>query len=873
MPRVPIYSPSQSLTGLPSVRQNARTTEADFINPVGAAALETVGRGLEGAQAIALQSMQEQQRLQEQAAREADQFRVQDALNKLQQYSQDAQYGDNGWSRKQGAEVFDTPDKRPLSVSVVEGFNRQRDELSLGLGNDRQRAMFAQHANDAGLRLRGQLMGFEADQYRVYQRGVLGAGIESEAKNIGLNYNDFDAVQQSLEKIDHFGAQLGRIEGEGEDLGRIKAQGFASNALKSAIGAALQHGRTNDALAILNQFGDRFDANDKTNVQNAISESWAAAQIQANPQGFIQEMTGAGIPRGRYSDDPLTNAIIHQESGGRDFGKDGGPLMSFDGKSRFKMQVTDETARDPGFGIRPASSETPEEYNRVGRELISALKQKYDGDPAKVAAAYNAGSGAVDKAIAKGGLNWQDYIPKETQETYIPAVLKNLGGKISPNSNNPYIGMMNQQDRRKWLNAAESEAARGQAIFAANLKKTVTDQYAEAQATGTVINRIPEGQFYQAFGPEQGGAAYADYQDQLQFGQQKYSLRSMSLSQLNDALTAAKPQPGSPDFAREQEQYERMAGAAQAIQQERAKDPMLFAQQSGYDVKPIQWGNAAQVQQELANRGAIAKTLTEKYGVSYSPLTEGEATALTEVLNGGTEDEKITVLKSLASGLNDQGSFSAVVQKIRPDSPATVVAAGLIGVDRLQHTKSWFSDKATLVRGEDVARTIIKGDRLLNPSKGQKDSDGKSTGVSMPTKFNEEIYSQLGGALEGDADLEANIVSAARAYYAAKMDKSKAEGNIVDSQLLTEAINNVTGGIADHADKKVLVPFGMPPDVFEDQAHELFKTQMEAAGMGHLAALWDSLPLVLVGENRYAVQRGSGTMAVNGKPVILDFNQ
>ena len=65
------------------------------------------------------------------------------------------------------------------------------------------------------------------------------------------------------------------------------------------------------------------------------------------------------------------------------------------------MQVMPATAKKPGFGIEPAKDDSPAEYNRVGRQLLAKLYDKY-GDEKLAAAAYNWGSGNVDKWLASG---------------------------------------------------------------------------------------------------------------------------------------------------------------------------------------------------------------------------------------------------------------------------------------------------------------------------------------------------------------------------------------------------------------------------------------------------------------------------------------
>lgn len=48
--------------------------------------------------------------------------------------------------------------------------------------------------------------------------------------------------------------------------------------------------------------------------------------------------------------------------------------------------------------------------------------QTYNGDYAKMLAAYNAGGGAVNSAVAQHGANWLNYMPAETQN-YVKSIM------------------------------------------------------------------------------------------------------------------------------------------------------------------------------------------------------------------------------------------------------------------------------------------------------------------------------------------------------------------------------------------------------------------------------------------------------------------
>ena len=128
---------------------------------------------------------------------------------------------------------------------------------------------------------------------------------------------------------------------------------------------------------------------------------------------------------------PDTFARMQQaESGNRDFDAQGRPIVSPAG-AMFRNQVMPATAAQPGFGIRPAQSQTPEEYNRVGQEYYQAMLKKFGGNEQAAAAAYNAGPGTVQRNMAanQGQLN-VGQLPGETQG-YLNKVFRGAGQAIT----------------------------------------------------------------------------------------------------------------------------------------------------------------------------------------------------------------------------------------------------------------------------------------------------------------------------------------------------------------------------------------------------------------------------------------------------------
>ncbi len=113
-----------------------------------------------------------------------------------------------------------------------------------------------------------------------------------------------------------------------------------------------------------------------------------------------------------------------------------------------EMQVLDGTNTDPGFGVKPARDNSPEERARVGRDYLQAMLKRYQGDPALAWAAYNAGPGRVDAALKNAGkpvmvdantdpnapkqISWLSLMPKETQNYVAKNMAALSGGQGTP---------------------------------------------------------------------------------------------------------------------------------------------------------------------------------------------------------------------------------------------------------------------------------------------------------------------------------------------------------------------------------------------------------------------------------------------------------
>jgi hypothetical protein len=123
----------------------------------------------------------------------------------------------------------------------------------------------------------------------------------------------------------------------------------------------------------------------------------------------------------------IVAAVKQAESRGKRYAADGKTLTTSPKGALGEMQVMPKTIKDPGFGVTPAKSSSPDEIARVGRDYLQAMLSKY-GDTEKALVAYNWGPGATDKWLASGAK--PEALPAETR-TYVQRVKGLLGKDVS----------------------------------------------------------------------------------------------------------------------------------------------------------------------------------------------------------------------------------------------------------------------------------------------------------------------------------------------------------------------------------------------------------------------------------------------------------
>ena len=174
-----------------------------------------------------------------------------------------------------------------------------------------------------------------------------------------------------------------------------------------------------------------------TEVPGSRIEAAEGITYVRGPNGEVIPMPktvpGTGGAPGRVSSGGgVFDRMINVESRGQQFDRAGKPLTSSAGAigiAQVMPGTAPEAARLAGLPFDDNRYRNDPEYNlALGRAYFE--KQLADfGDERLAAAAYNAGPGAIRRALQKGGPDgWINHVPRETQK-YVRDVFGGAGGK------------------------------------------------------------------------------------------------------------------------------------------------------------------------------------------------------------------------------------------------------------------------------------------------------------------------------------------------------------------------------------------------------------------------------------------------------------
>lgn len=315
------------------------------------------------------------------------------------------------------------------------------------------------------------------------------------------------------------------------------------------------------------------------------------------------------------------------------------------------------------------------------------------------------------------------------------------------------------------------------------------------------------------------------------------------------------------------------------------KEPLLFVEQRlNQPVAPLDITQILDPAPETAamfqERAAQIRTVSRRFQtkVPMKPFLPQEAAQLSTLLSGASRKESAELLAQLRESAGSPDVFKGMMQQIAPDAPVKSFAGLLAANQRdMNLGEGWFRpDK--FVTGKDVAATLLRGEEMLNPSKGDKSEDGRSKTAKLylPSAAQADLQSKfesvVGDAFAGREDVANDALQAVQAYYvgrAAELGKLAGDAQSVDSALVREAVQATLGAAVNfNGNGKALAPWGMSEDDFEDRV----EGSIEALKLPEHLDTDDVGITNAGGEGQYALTLGRKLYYDDkGNPIIIDI--
>ncbi len=330
---------------------------------------------------------------------------------------------------------------------------------------------------------------------------------------------------------------------------------------------------------------------------------------------------------------------------------------------------------------------------------------------------------------------------------------------------------------------------------------------------------------------------------------------------------------------------ERMSKAVQANVKQLQEDPLLFNQQrTGVPVQPVNMAmlftpeTSAQVKQIFSDRVADIRATQEKYGdrVQMRPLLPQEAKSLSAMLDQQSPEEQGIVFASLRKAFDDDAAYLSAMQQIAPDSPIKARAGSMIAAGgQAVETGGWFtSDKVT--QAQDVANTLLLGESILNKTKIDKSTDGKTKTFPTPpeSNFRTAFSDYVGNAYADAPDAFESDMQAVRTYYTGKSSQEGDVSGELDADRLKQAIKLVIGDVVEVSNSSVIAPWGMDADTFETKIDSALINTLRNSSVSQdvIDERNDLFQLRNAGRGKYFLMQGNSYMLdKNDSPVMIDI--
>lgn len=354
--------------------------------PLSAPQVQSVGPDMSGAR-LQQQTLGAVGQLVQQETEHADQAALMDAEAKLSQHKLDLMFNpEAGVYSKKGQSALD------ITNQTLPQFDKQAEQISMGLTNQRQKDQFQRIAQSQRLGLSGELNRYEYTQRNEFYD-------QTDKTNIATSMDGALKYAEDPSQVAFYQSKGSYVIGE---MGMRK--GLPPETIidqQNQFNSQVNYGVIN-----------KLATSDPLQAQQYYAKT--AATMTAEDQAKAQKLLGTSVRQqmgselgkklwdtGNTGGPGLINSIIQAESGGN---QNAVSPKGAVGKMQLMPATAEETAKELGIPYSPERLASDPNYNvALGTAYLNKMLGRYDGNQTLAVAAYNAGPGAVDKWIKEYG--------------------------------------------------------------------------------------------------------------------------------------------------------------------------------------------------------------------------------------------------------------------------------------------------------------------------------------------------------------------------------------------------------------------------------------------------------------------------------------
>lgn len=507
---------------------------------------------------------------------------------------------------------------------------------------------------------------------------------DEQARNAFLQQAQLQRIQFSTTAGRHEIGQVRQFEA-GMQEGTLRA--LSQQALSPGMFAPALMNARNSIIAYGKAHGQSDEEIESNFVQwreqaaNRASEAWYTPTYQQmmGPEGKI-EVTDTS------SESQLFSAMIWQESGGNQYGKDGAPLVSPKGAVGVAQVMEDtgpEAARLAGVPWDRDKWLNDPRYNaKLGQAYFRAQMKRYDNNPVLAVAAYNAGPGSVDSWIKQfgdprtGAVSNEQFaaaIPYDETRNYVAKVTGSApaipGAATMENLiNQPFWDAMSPQNKSAMMSKVAGMYDMQAAAGRVSLQSRMQDDMAKLEA-GQSVNPISEREWLAVMPLQASPAERIQMRESFQQYQQAMTLQPIyqtivqgSAQQGIAAVQSMVPKEDDPDFKFKQSLYATAQAKLNQVMKARESDPGTWLQANSQVVKNAfeQYQNNQASGEYLVSRLQAEK---DRLGInSKKILPDSMVNSLISKIDNNKESS-VTAIQSVAQSF---GKYSdQVMQQVQ----------------------------------------------------------------------------------------------------------------------------------------------------------------------------------------------------------------